>query len=330
MSARAALLALTAAACASVSASTGAPPLREQIWTQTTPELAHVLTHAPGECLAAPADPEQRTSVEVGRALFRSPALLGGPAARTGLSCNSCHVNGRGNAHFFLPELTDRPGAADVTSEWSSKVRGDGVMNPRDIPDLAGVRLRPALGRLHDPSLTHFVDSAIVEEFQGVRPPQQAFDGVIAYLRALDLDACPADEAPITLRNSVGDVYRALAAARHADEPTMRLVLLATQDAVGRIVERLPTQRFAGERRDLELLSRDLGAARNARDVDAALDSIGPGWQARFDAAIARVAPREAQTYFNEATVRRELAPSSGRIGRSRSGNARIRASPAK
>src|SRR5262249_10135020 len=126
-----ALAALTLAATAPAAA----PVLNEQVWTQAGPGLAHALTHAPPECLNAAG----RSDVELGRALFRSPILLGGPVARIGLSCASCHQNGRANARFFLDELTDRPGHADVTSEWASAVRGDRVMNPRPIPDLVDV-----------------------------------------------------------------------------------------------------------------------------------------------------------------------------------------------
>jgi hypothetical protein len=276
-----------------------APPVREHIWTEASVALAHDLTHAPGECLAA----NQSNSVEIGRALFRSPALLGGPAARAGLSCNACHVNGRANAHFLLPELTDRAGAADVTSEWSSKTRGDGVMNPRDIPDLVDVGRRPVFGHANEPSLDAFVASVIVDEFQGAEPPPQAFAGIIAYLQALRTDACPAAPvAPITLDALSEDVRRMLQAAENADAPTASLVLLSAQDAVARIVERLPPQDFARERLRLETLSRELGRARTA-NVNAALADLAPGWRARFDAAIAAIRPRLAHTYFNEATL---------------------------
>jgi hypothetical protein len=260
------------------------------------------MTLAPGECLMA-----RTPGTEIGRALFRSPALLGGPAARAGLSCHACHANGRANERFLLPELTDRPGAADVTSEWSSQVRGDGVMNPVDIPDLVGVRQRTAFGRERDLSLEHFVRSVIVEEFQGEPPPAQAFEGLIAYLRSLDAKACPIGPTPVTLASAADDVRRALAAAESADAATARLVLLAAQDAVGRIVERLPTRAFARERRRFEALSRELGALRGAEDVHAALATASPGWLARFDAAVARAARVEPRTYFDEATLRAAL-----------------------
>lgn len=279
--------------------STPAQLLREQVWTAPGPELARVLTRAPGECLV-----QTSASIEAGRALFRSPALLGGPAARAGISCNACHSNGRVNAHFLLQELTDRPGHADVTSEWASRVRGDGIANPIPIPDLAGAASKATFGQRQVPTLEAFVHGVIEEEFQGAAPTTQAFDGVIAYLRALQTQACPAG-AQITLATAADDVRRAVAAARVADAQTASLLLAAAQDSVGRIVERLPQRTFARDRRRFEDLARDLGAARSA-DVGVMLGEVA--WSGRFDAAVARVARRERRTYFNEATLAAALA----------------------
>ena len=304
------LLFLTACATTATQSTSSAPVLREQIWTEHSATLAHDLTHAPRECVQRSADKAEQRAIEIGRALFRSPVLLGGPAARTGLSCNACHSNGRVNAHFLLPELTDRAGAADVTSEWASKIRGDGVMNPRAIPDLAGVGAKATHGRLNDPSLEHFTHAVMTEEFQGPEPPPAAFAGVIAYLRALDPAACGSGEATETLAGGANDVRRALTAAQSTDDPrTASLLVYATQDAVGRLVERLPAARFATERRQLEDLSRQLWPVRDAdAQVLPALKAMAPAWGARFDGMVARIAPHESETYFDEAQVRRLVA----------------------
>lgn len=271
--------------------------LREQAWTPAGETLTHDLTHSAGECLAFRSEP-----IEIGRALFRSPALLGGPAARAGLSCHACHSDGSINTRFLLPELTDRAGHADVTSEWASETRGDGVANPVPIPDLAGSGGRTAFGRGQLP-LDGFVRTVIEEEFQGPPPPQQAFEGVLAYLRALQLSECPSGPTPVTLASAANDVRRALAAALSADDATASLLLLSAQDAVGRIVERLPPHRFGGERRRLEVLARELGAMRGR---DFAGDA--PAWRARFDGLVSRLARRERHTYFNAATLGAALA----------------------
>lgn len=295
-------LAIVAALALAGAAAPSAPfLLREQGWTHASSaaDLAHALTHAPSECAAA-----RTPQSEIGRALFRSPALLGGPAARIGLSCHACHTNGRANARFLLPELTDRAGAADVTSEWSSRVRGDGVLNPVAIPDLAGAAARTAFGRARDPSLAHFVRGVIVEEFQGREPTAQAIDGLTAYVRGQDVCA---GEAPITLAAAEADIVRAVAAAEAADAPTAHLLLYAAQDAIGRLVERLPAQTFAHERRRFELLSRTLGRMRHATDLHATMRTSLPEWRQAFAVAIAAVTGREDATYFNEATLRRAL-----------------------
>ncbi|GAN00366.1 cytochrome c peroxidase [alpha proteobacterium U9-1i] len=280
-----------------------APPLllREQAWTASGANLAHTLTHHQSECLA-----RRDQQIEIGRALFRSPALLGGPAARAGLSCHACHSNGGMNTAFLLPELTDRPGHADVTSEWASATLGDGVSNPIAIPDLAGASGKSSFGRLQVASLEQFTRNVIEQEFQGETPPAQAFDGVLSYMRALRLSACPAEaESAITLASAADDVRRAINAAREADAPTRSLLLLSAQDAVGRIVERLPAARFRRERSRLEGLARDAGAARDASDPIAALETTA--WSTRFDAVIAQLARDERRTYFNEPTLARAL-----------------------
>jgi len=211
------------------------------------------------------------------------------------------------NATFFLPELTNRAGAADVTSEWASKVRGDGVMNARPIPDLAGVGSRPSHGQHADPSLEHFVHSVIEEEFQGAPPSSQAFEGLMGYLRALDAHGCGGD-VRISLRDAVNDVRRAVSAAQSSDAPTASALLLAAQDALGRVVERLPEAQFGRQRAALETVSRELGAMRYSADVRAALETGAAGWNARFDAIVAQIAPQERRTYFNEATLRAALS----------------------
>jgi len=273
------------------------PLIHAQAWTQATPHLAHDLTAAPGECYAPPTEPAQRQSAEIGRALFRSPALIGGPAARLGMSCEACHTNGRANAHFYLDALTDTPGAADVTSSWSSRIRGDGVMNPRPIPDLVDVGDKPTHGANRVASLETFVHSVVVEEFQGDEPSPQAFAGLIAYLRALKSSACPSpDQTPVTLSAQAEDVRRALDAAANADAATRPALLLAARAMMGRIAERLPENSFSAERGELAALSRQLATAPPNLE-----------WRPRFDALIARIAPREAQTYYDEQTLEAAL-----------------------
>lgn len=312
MTARGAAVALALLVAAPLIVSAAPPPapvLRAEEWTHRTATFARDLSAAPAECLARSDD-----SIEVGRALFRSPALLGGPAARVGLSCEACHAGGRLNAQFLLPELSDAPGTVDVTSEWASKVRGDGVRNPVPIPDLVGVRDKATFGGRREPSLEAFVRGVIVEEFQGAPPTAAALAGVLAYLRALDGRACAAGPRAITLAAAADDARRAVDAATRSadggDSATASVLLYAGQDAVARIVERLPEAAFARDRATLTQLSRELGGLRDG-DVCAKLTDGRAGWMARFDATVGQIARRATRTYFNPRVLARAQASAS-------------------
>ena len=147
---------------------------------------AHRLAYEPTECLAPAADARALRRIAIGRAAFRTPLLLGGQAARAGLSCDSCHRNGRGNPDFRFPGLSGAPGTADVTSSLMSSHRGDGRSNPTLIPDLSGPA--HALKVSRDPSaraLEAFIRGLIVEEFDGPEPTAMTLDGLAGYVRAL-------------------------------------------------------------------------------------------------------------------------------------------------
>ena len=155
-------------------------PIREARWLQL-PDMLADLTQQPAECLAWPKDRHLRREVAMGRALFRSPLLLGGQAARVGLSCASCHRNGRTNPHFHFPGVSGAPGTADVTASIMSEKRGDDIFNPKPIPDLGGdpnkLKVK-GTARLRD-----FIHGLIVEEFTGPEPSPAALDLVVAYVQ---------------------------------------------------------------------------------------------------------------------------------------------------
>lgn len=282
-------------------------PLRDVLWTDANADVAKRLTEGPGECLINPKNEPDRLAVRMGRVLFRSPGILGGPAARLGLSCNACHPDGRTNTAFFLPELTDRPGAADVTAEWASAVRGDGIMNPVPIPDLTDVGTRKALGHNKEPSLERFVERVVTEEFQGNPLPSPAKEGLIAYLRALKSKGCTQPSGtPLTLESAAKEVEDAVMAADQKDLPTAQLLLLAAQEAMGRIAERLPADRFENERQRLEALSREVGRGRASPALFFTSEN-GRDWDNRFYALVYELQKRETETYFNAAALRAAL-----------------------
>ena len=131
-------------------------------WVPADADPQRAFATAPAECLRPPRERAAALSVEVGRAAFGTPVLLGGQAARAGLSCESCHRAGRGNPDFQFPGASGAPGTADVTLSLFSSHRGNGVHDPKAIPDLSGPRdrLKVAPG-----DLPKFIRGLIVEEF---------------------------------------------------------------------------------------------------------------------------------------------------------------------
>lgn len=275
MNARGAIAAFLALLAAPAAAQT--PLISEAAWLSPEADLVSFLTTAPAECLARPDEKEARYSVDIGRIAFRSPFLLGGQAARGRLSCSACHVNGRSNSDFYVEGLSSAPGTADVTSSLFSAVRDDGSLNAKPIPDLTdhAARAENAHG------VGAFIASAIVDEFQGKRPPRKVLDGLVAYVSALTYSACDDDVVRQTPRRDMRHVLRALAVADAAllrgDQAVADFALLSARGELGRIAERYPNSPDA--RAGLEAVSRLIAGTR----------------------AIAPAAPRGARVRIAEA-----------------------------
>jgi hypothetical protein len=215
-------------------------PIAALNWIDPAADPVEVLAYEPTECLRKPVDPLMAQSVEIGRAAFRTPLLLGGQAARAGLSCESCHRAGRGNPHFQFPGASGAPGTADVTLSLFSSRRGNGVFDPVAIPDLSGPRLHL---KVAPDALPAFIRGLVVEEFDGAEPSPAVLKGLVAYVRSLDPVACPsAPNRPVTAAAWLEDARRAAAAARSAlaagDRPTALLLLSAARSQLGLIDER--------------------------------------------------------------------------------------------
>ena len=247
-----------------------APPLlAEMRWLAAGPERDQALVEGPGECLALPAEAGLRQSVEVGRAAFRSPLVLGGPAARAGLSCDSCHRDGRSNRLFQFPGVSGPPGTADVTTSRFSSHRGNGVDDPVAIPDLSGPKA--ALKVSQDPArrdLPRFIEGLITEEFDGPPPSPAVLEGLAAYVRTLDPAACPAGGRLRSAAGLLEDATRAVAAGQTAlsqgDTATALTMIAAARSGLGRIDERyagLEASRAALRRAD-KALAAAAGAVR--------------------------------------------------------------------
>ena len=220
-----------------LTASAAPLPLREAGWIAPD-RRATALVAAPAECVSAA---EQRDpAVRIGYVLFRDPLLLGGQAARAGLSCASCHRNGRSNPDFLFPGVSSGPGTADVTNALFGVRRGDGMFNPVPIPDLAAPG---KVSRSVPGALEGFIRGLIVEEFDGPEPDPEALAGLSAYVRAVRAGPCrSAATVPVRLSDEVRTYALALDAAKRAQAqgsfPLAAQLAGAARAALGRIAER--------------------------------------------------------------------------------------------
>jgi hypothetical protein len=253
-------------------------------------------------------------SVEVGRAAFRTPVLLGGQAARAGLACETCHKAGHANPSFLFPGVSGPPGTADVTNSLFSTHRGDGVFNPKPIPDLAGpkARLKVDQGR-EGRQLETFIHGLVTEEFDGPEPPKAVLDGLADYVRALDPAACPARGAQaVTVAALMADARRALEAAKgeaaRGDAPAAVLMVAAARSRLGLIDERYADPALSRERQAIRAADGRLAALQDhlrAHDPDAAATLAR--WTADSRPLEADLAAREPASLFNPARLTQAL-----------------------
>lgn len=125
--------------------------------------------------------------IKLGNLAFSSSAILGGVARQAGLSCETCHVNGAGNARFYMPKMSTRPGNFDTTGPLFNPKADNQVLDPVRIPSLRGARYLAPYG--HDgrmASLRDFVRNVIVNEFAGPEPSPVIVDAIVAYIQDID------------------------------------------------------------------------------------------------------------------------------------------------
>ena len=276
--ARAGALILAAGAAAGAAAPLGFP-LREARWTAPS-ALPRSLSHEPPECLRPPSSPAEARAVAIGRTAFRTPLLLGGQAARAGMSCATCHRNGRGNPDFVFPGLSGAPGTADVTASLMSSHRGDGIFNPKPIPDLAGPPDRLKISRTAPGALETFIHGLVTEEFDGPEPSPEVLAAVAAYVRALRPGSCHGGDRPIRLADRLAEVDSAVALARTSDGDARLLLLAAARSTLGAIDERFSG--LGADRAVLRAADAELGAIRLGRTGYARWDMTWPTHRRRL------------------------------------------------
>lgn len=284
-------------------------PIREARWLQTS-DLAGALVHQPAECRRRYGDPVLERSAEVGGLAFRAPLLLGGQAARAGLSCSSCHRNGRANADFHFPGISSRPGTADVTASLMSSHRGDGIFNPKPIPDLAGDPATLKVSR--DPNkqdLKRFIHGLVTQEFDGPEPPAAVLEGLTLYVQSLSKSACKGPAiVDVRLEQALSNVETGVALAQDSfgagDTATARFLISAARSALGAIDEHFQVGRADKSRSIL-------------RDADADLrtillaDHVSPGmfdaWRATWPARSRALRSAESRSLYSESVLRKSM-----------------------
>jgi hypothetical protein len=214
--------------------------------------------------------------IDIGRIAFESPALLGGAAARMGLSCSSCHLNGRDNPDFFVEGVSAAPGTADVTNNLFSKTRGNGAFDPKPIPDIAARDGKQIKDRTSAEFRTK-VHGLIAEEFDGQEPSPAMLGAVIAYMDGMVPCPDPTLREPVTVQMDIDAARKALLIALDRPGADQRLMARAARERLERLNERFIAAGQADVRAALLDASQQIATwidapdAANAARVNAAL-----------------------------------------------------------
>ena len=216
--------------------------------------VAHLSQH-PATCLSDRDDP----AVLRGALLFESPFILGGQAAKSGISCAACHRNGRGNPDFVLTGISGPPGTADVTNGFFSKNRADDVFNPVPIPDLASPDGQTRVDRESAGILEAFLSLQIIEEFDGAAADPAVIEDLATYIRALDHRHCaPEASEPQTWRFELSLLQSASTFINARDLAPSNAYVDAMRASLGRLNARYQAPQSQAVRNQLFSMSRKL------------------------------------------------------------------------
>lgn len=281
---------------------TGLTPVPDIVrWSSPETDNVALLSTEPNECIAPSVTAKTARSIAYGRLAFSSPFLLGGQAARRGLTCQACHGQGQTNTHFFVTGLSDKPGNADVTSFHFSDELGDESFNPVPIPslsdDVEGVDSDP----LKD-DLDIFVTRLITKEFTGPEPSKEVFAALLSYIRALDNKYC--DVATLSQDNLMAHKSRIISEGFSAlltndqTQDTLNFMSAALRQEIGRLYERFPNQ--DSYQNELAAISQNL----NARGGNISLSSIQDGAE-KWNAAKEKLPKYYEVSLFNPSAIKK-------------------------
>ena len=295
-------------------ASAEPPEIDELKWIDPGFDPVEFLTVVPAECSATTTDPVRSHAVDLGRVAFRSPVLLGGLAARGGISCDSCHRNGHGNPAFHVTGVSSAVGTADVTGSVFSEVRDDHIFNPVPIPSLVDVAARSTFGTVRPTQdLASFVRAAVVDEFDGPSPSASIVDALVAYMVSLRSSDCPdPGRVRVSFESSAGELRETLGVVigslDRGDLWAARFSLLSFRAALGRVYRRFPES--VVEREALVELSRSLSTLRFdelEESDESAPRALLRASRVRLNVLIEKLGARVKDSFFDRDRLRKSL-----------------------
>lgn len=288
--------------CAAVAQAADRTLIQAIEWLDPAQHLA-ALTTEPQRITAA-----RDQQMLAGEALFHTPTLLGGQAAKAGLSCASCHENGRDNPAFLFPNVSGEPGTADVTSSFFSSHRGNGIFDPVKIPDLT---VPGKISRADDSEeLEKFIRDLIVEEFNGQEPTPSVLAALAHYVRSLSTDT-GRDRVAVTVESQFVAIDEAVLAAKQArqkdDLKLSHLLLASARNRLGLIHERYAGRELTRQRNAIMSASRELGALQNVSESGGFVEALEQ-WESDFQKTRKLVSEKQHLSLYNPKVLKTALA----------------------
>jgi len=289
------------------------PLIADLKWVHTDADAVAALTMIPAECLVMSRNAERARLVRLGRVAFRSPVLLGGLAARVGMSCDSCHRNGHDNPVFHFTGVSGDPGTADVTGSVFSTNRDDGRLNPVVIPTLVDVASAPPFGTMRPvPDLRTFLHAAVVDEFQGEPPPQSVVEGMLAYIEGLQSAGCPKRRSEVVsfeadARELLGIIDVVIETLEHDDRHGGLFALTSLRAALERVYRRFPERVSARE--ELIGLSRALSRLRELLEEQGVPETIAvlTAERLQLEAVLRKLGTQVHTSFYDPGVLRSAL-----------------------
>lgn len=288
--------------CTAVAQAADRPLIQAMAWLDPAQHIAALTTEP------RPITATQDQQIMAGEALFHTPTLLGGQAAKAGLSCASCHENGRDNPAFLFPNVSGKPGTADVTSSFFSSHRGNAIFDPVKIPDLT------ATGKIsraaNSQELEKFIRDLIVEEFNGQEPTPSVLAALAHYVRSLSAGTGN-DRVALTVESQLTAVDQAVLAAKEArqsdDLKLSHLLLASARHRLGLIHERYAGKRLSHQRSAIIAASRRLGELQDMSkgpDFTEALEK----WESDFRKTRTLVSEKQHLSLYDPKRLKTALA----------------------